>query len=303
MGNSSNDATIGAAISTVGNAAVAAASNKRQYKNQIKAMAQQQAYNKELWDYQNAYNTPQQQMERYEAAGLNPHLIYGSGAQASGNAGAIAPTEVPSEQAIRPDLPDGGDLMLRRLQMRQMDAQYQATTQNTANLKVRNMIENANAALKNLDLMKENYRSKNYEELAETERYTKQFIAKNAEAMLYSTQAKTLSSYGDIALKDQLHGFRSEYNKGQLDLQGKEIERAKLRITEQTLDNAFKENRNELAKHGIYQSDHPAMRLLATTARRMGTTFGELLDSGYENVQNLIDEITKPSNWRSKKFK
>lgn len=30
-------------------------------------------------DYQNWYNSPEQQMERFEAAGLNPHLIYGKG--------------------------------------------------------------------------------------------------------------------------------------------------------------------------------------------------------------------------------
>lgn len=296
MADNSSDGAIGAAISTLGNAAVQIAANKKQYKNQQKAMAQQQAYNKELWDYQNAYNTPQQQMARYEAAGLNPHLIYGSGAQASGNAGAIAPSEVPIEQSPRPNLPDGGDVMLRRLQMRQMDAQYAATVQNTANLKVKNMIDNTNVALKNLDLLKENYRSGNYQELAESERKTKEFIAKNAEAALYSTQ-------GDTFLKDQLHTFRDQSNTNVLDLQKKQIEREGLKITEQTLDNDFKTNRNELAKHGIYQSDHPAMRLLATTAQRMGTTFGELLDSGYEQIQELIDEVTRPSNWRSKKFK
>jgi len=31
----------------------------------------------EFWGVQNAYNSPQQQMQRYQAAGLNPNLIYG----------------------------------------------------------------------------------------------------------------------------------------------------------------------------------------------------------------------------------
>ena len=34
---------------------------------------------KELFDYQNAYNTPAKQMERLKAAGLNPALMYGQG--------------------------------------------------------------------------------------------------------------------------------------------------------------------------------------------------------------------------------
>lgn len=33
----------------------------------------------QTWNMQNAYNSPQMQMERFKAAGLNPHLIYGQG--------------------------------------------------------------------------------------------------------------------------------------------------------------------------------------------------------------------------------
>lgn len=40
--------------------------NDRNYRNQI-----------ELWDKQNEYNKPVNQMSRYEEAGLNPNLMYG----------------------------------------------------------------------------------------------------------------------------------------------------------------------------------------------------------------------------------
>ena len=43
---------------------------------------------KELFDYQNAYNTPAKQMERLKAAGLNPALMYGQGT--TGNATGFA---------------------------------------------------------------------------------------------------------------------------------------------------------------------------------------------------------------------
>jgi len=36
----------------------------------------------EMWNMMNAYNSPEQQMARYQAAGLNPNLIYGSGSSA-----------------------------------------------------------------------------------------------------------------------------------------------------------------------------------------------------------------------------
>lgn len=39
--------------------------------------------NVEMWNMQNAYNAPEAQMERLKAAGLNPNLVYGSGAVAN----------------------------------------------------------------------------------------------------------------------------------------------------------------------------------------------------------------------------
>lgn len=48
----------------------------------------------EMWNRQNEYNSPAQQMERFAKAGLNPNLIYGQGN--SGNA-----SHMPSYQAPR----------------------------------------------------------------------------------------------------------------------------------------------------------------------------------------------------------
>lgn len=51
------------------------------------------------WDMQNAYNSPTQQMQRLREAGLNPHLIYGSGG-ATSNAAPInqVPFDMPQQQ-------------------------------------------------------------------------------------------------------------------------------------------------------------------------------------------------------------
>lgn len=55
-----------------------------------KAMAEYQ-YSKdlEMWNRGNVYNSPQEQMRRLEAAGLNPNLVYGQGAV--GNASGTLP--------------------------------------------------------------------------------------------------------------------------------------------------------------------------------------------------------------------
>lgn len=51
---------------------------------------------REMWNLQNEYNTPANQMERFKAAGLNPNMIYGHGTP--GNA-----SQMPKYNAIRQD--------------------------------------------------------------------------------------------------------------------------------------------------------------------------------------------------------
>lgn len=46
--------------------------------------------NRQNWKEQNEYNDPSQQMARLKAAGLNPNMVYGTGTQAAGIAGAPA---------------------------------------------------------------------------------------------------------------------------------------------------------------------------------------------------------------------
>lgn len=48
-------------------------------------------WNLEQWHRQNQYNLPSNQMQRLQAAGLNPNLIYGSGSANTGIAGSVAP--------------------------------------------------------------------------------------------------------------------------------------------------------------------------------------------------------------------
>lgn len=72
-----------------------------------KAAAKQNAANLELSKYtaeqnqasidkQNAYNAPTNQLQRYTEAGLNPNLIYGSGAASAGQQQSAAHMDTPS---------------------------------------------------------------------------------------------------------------------------------------------------------------------------------------------------------------
>lgn len=53
---------------------------------------QEQAYNLQMWNLMNEYNSPAAQMKRFQDAGLNPNLIYTQQNTASAPASASAPT-------------------------------------------------------------------------------------------------------------------------------------------------------------------------------------------------------------------
>lgn len=77
------------------------------------------------WHMQNAYNSPEQQMSRLKAAGLNPNLVYGTGADATAqgsvkNVGTQTPdTGVPQFQF---DAMNYIDAAVKQAQVNNVDA-------------------------------------------------------------------------------------------------------------------------------------------------------------------------------------
>lgn len=254
-------AAMGAAsINALGGLAINAAKNKKQWRYQQKAMELQKQMNLEAWNMQNAYNTPTAQMQRLQDAGLNPRLIYGSGASAPNMAGNLEVPEAPVRQATGAEVPD----LLTYYQVRQMDAQYRQTNMATDVMQKKAALADIEAGLKNLDLMREGIRSKNYSQLAGAELFLRQFTALRAQDLWRNEERKG-------QLMDQLGTMRSK------------------QITSIDLDNAFKAHRNELAKLGIYQSDHAVLRVLIQASKRMGIDLGELLAEGANNLKYLFD--------------
>lgn len=56
-------------------------------------------WNLDRWNEQNLYNSPEQQMERYKEAGLNPNLIYGTGTTSAGNTNLPSTSQTAKYQA------------------------------------------------------------------------------------------------------------------------------------------------------------------------------------------------------------
>lgn len=257
----------GNAIAVLGNYAAGIAQSRKQWKYQQQAMEKQHAMNMELWNMQNAYNTPQQQMERFKAAGLNPYLIYGSGGSGAGIAGSIPSPTVPSRNAVKPEF---NNPISPYLQARQMDVQYEATRQSIQNMQQKASLDAVKTSLESLRLMKEQNRSKNYEALNQAEKRTAQLIQQRTEEM-----------WNNEGLKGQLLTQMHQQRAGTYSAQ----------ITSQQLDNTFKTYRNELAKHGVYSSDNVILRTLMVAAQRMGVPIDELLKKAPSALRYLYSEF------------
>lgn len=72
--------------------------------------------NIKFWEMQNKYNSPSEQMARLKKAGLNPALIYGSGATNTGVAGSIAPAK-PAPYNVKDPTPSALDSIIKGAQV------------------------------------------------------------------------------------------------------------------------------------------------------------------------------------------
>lgn len=125
--------TAGQTISTAGNIAASATMNKATRKWNEQQRDIQRGWALADWAAQNEYNSPKQQRERMVAAGMNPALMYGSGA--SGGASApIRTTQTPSWNPSPPDFGGVGraasqgiesyyDIRMKDATLRQMEIQ------------------------------------------------------------------------------------------------------------------------------------------------------------------------------------
>lgn len=95
------------------------------YKNARKMADYQYSKAIEMWNRQNEYNLPANQMQRLQSAGLNPNLVYGSGTVA-GNTSSDYPTyntpETNQYQNIRPIDVNGALQTITNIELQQSQA-------------------------------------------------------------------------------------------------------------------------------------------------------------------------------------
>lgn len=100
----------------------------------------------DMWNKNNEYNTPANQMKRYTDAGLNPNLIYGNGGASAGNSTSVPHYQSPQQKVdvdlsgIAQGLSLYQDYQVKKAQIDNLKAGTQATIQKTANDALTNVL-------------------------------------------------------------------------------------------------------------------------------------------------------------------
>lgn len=127
---------VGGILSSVGNL-FGIGRGRRQNRRNRQNMRYQHDLDKQMWDYQNEYNTPAKQMERLKAAGLNPNLMYGQGT--TGNAsGAPMTKPLPAYQEAVVDTTSAAQFFL---QAKMQDSQIKNLDSQTKSQDIKNTLD------------------------------------------------------------------------------------------------------------------------------------------------------------------
>lgn len=145
--------------------------------------AKQRADNLSDWHMQNAYNDPAAQMQRLQNANLNPHLVYGNGADAQ-MASPVRSSNIsnPSYDTPRIDL---GSVVAQALQAKQIQSNIANTDAQTDALKQKTAIGQFELAAR--------------QEIGQSE-FTKQLLAKTQSMTAQDTQkVREFQQWLDVA--------------------------------------------------------------------------------------------------------
>ena len=204
---------------------------KEQNKQQMKLAEYGYSKDLEMWNKQNQYNTPTQQMERLKAAGLNPALVYGNGAV--GNTSGSIPhynTPTVNRNEARFTAPE-----LMSIINQYQDMKYKSAVTD----QVRKSIE-----LKNKDL-----------ELKGIDKAIKTSVS--LQKSLDYKKAANLEQYSYDLAKANLERKYQEIKKGIYEIQKKPYQ-----VENERLKNQILESDANMRKMGVTDSDNVFLRLI-----------------------------------------
>lgn len=263
--------------STSVNAMSAADTNKKQRQWQEKMYQQQRTDNLAQWKMQNEYNSPQAQMARYQEAGLNPNLIYGTGSASAGNSSAI-PTSSPGTYNPKAPQIDLGSGIQAYQNVRQQQLQFD-------NLRAQNTVLTEEALLKKASR----------ESLGVKTALDAMLMPNRPELQAISVQAaseglRKLTSDADLSEKANYYKLENDWNNVQIGRQRLDNLKADLNRTNASTNEikagtALKNLELELNKQGVSQRDPIYFRAIARLLSGFGINLMDTPKKIYKSVE------------------
>lgn len=222
-----------------------------------------QSYRQQLdmFNRQNEYNTPENQMKRFQQAGLNPNLIYGQGN--AGNSPVITPKYEPARN-VAPQV-ELNQLLLA-LDARQKAAQIQQVEAQTRYTEMRTATEGISQNLKNQALQGSIFDLDQKKGLAPYVQSIKQYQNTEMANKVDMLMQKIALAKQEQSLKSQ--ELMNQKTKG-LNL--------KLQTEGMSLDNKMKAYQQELRKFGLNEGDNVILRGLLKNLQKV------------DFIKNLLD--------------
>lgn len=221
------------------------------------------ADNLDFWHLQNAYNSPEQQMNRFRDAGLNPNLIYGNSGDNS--AGNIPTPDVVAPQFRAPQMqrPDLLSSMLAHADLRIKSAQANNLNEQTEVIRKDAILRDWQARRAGFDYkFAEEFRGVQGDALTEAVRQKRiaSDIAINRDARDAISQAVSVSEAAEriLNLIETRKGFAIDRNHTAAD-----TERIRENIVQMQKDGTLKDFEIKLNESNITKSDPMWQRMIA----------------------------------------
>lgn len=227
---------------------------RRQFKWNKKAADYQNEQNRKIQDEQRMYDSPSSQMARYKQAGLNPHLIYGSGSSSSGGTFPISAAPVQAPDSSYPDVASTFiQASQAATQMQLQDAKTNESVMKAQALELQNEISKTNPMLNPSVAAAV---SAAMEEVARM---------KSTEAFLWSAADSTGRSQLSIKIESEVEALTQRLGLNTADL------KIKNRILEsKEFENAMKQVQAEWLKDAKMSPEHVRQGLMLILSKMMG---------------------------------
>lgn len=259
------------------------------------------------WSMMNAYNHPSAQMDRLVSSGLNPHLVYGSGAVA--NASSL-PSHTPA-QSVHGNVPRGVSMLQDYLALRRFDRENALINEQVESAKLDNAYKqqtlNSRVSYSGLQAEQLLYLteiSKNNRELKEWERDLQaEFMTVRNMIIHGHDQGIKFATQNEVGLEDvyadnlyrslgenvlaimNRQNWSAEEMLARIDMLNEQLKIMPYRLRQESAQAVIKEFHASLAEMGINPTDPLWMRIIsAFIGGKDGimskiSKLGELLDS------------------------